>query len=156
MMWIQPDICCKHWDICIYIYLSIYVWIWDNPSCFSWHFTENRGNKATFFFKMKLHCKFRDLQRNDIGSFKLDTIWQSIRPEEIPVVDWTIIYILCFFFVPIGFYSQFRILEGIHGFVWSWGFPNRLVHINIIIYIYGFIILYNHFPLSRWPQGEGV
>ena len=82
------------------IYLSIYVWIWDNPSCFSWHFTENRGNKATFFFffKMKLHCKFRDLQRNDIGSFKLDTIWQSIRPEEIPVVDWTIIYILCFFF----------------------------------------------------------
>ena len=86
--------------ICIYIYLYTFGYEITHH-VFPDIFTENRGNKATFlfFFKMKLHCKFRDLQRNDIGSFKLDTIWQSIRPEEIPVVDWTIIYILCVFFL---------------------------------------------------------
>jgi hypothetical protein len=126
--------------ICIYIYIYLYTFGYEITHHVFPDILQRTGEtRQRFFFKMKLHCKFRDLQRNDIGSFKLDTIWQSIRPEEIPVVDWTIIYILCFFFVPIGFYSQFRVQEGIHGFVWSWGFPNRLVHINIYIWIYNII-----------------
>lgn len=83
----------------MYIYIYLYTFGYEITHHVFPDILQRTGEaRQLFFLKMKLHCKFRDLQRNDIGSFKLDTIWQSIRPEEIPVVDWTIIYILCFFF----------------------------------------------------------